>query len=133
MADAIVHEVVSQRLAEDDYAPCIYSIFEEGDYYLQRFRTALARRAGGASKTDPLQVLIEDIVRHEPSIKRTELEQRLGDHLHLSPIEDIDEGGIWFAYSDGRTKRAPLTGLKDRLSRAKKKINRADRFARLLG
>jgi len=81
----------------------------------------LGRRGGKASKTDPLQKLIEDVVRRQPSITEEKLRYYLKRHGH--PIFDICDGTILFCNHDNSEKSAPLSGLKDRLSRAKKKIS----------
>jgi hypothetical protein len=45
---------------------------------------------------------------------------RLVAHQHGGVIEDIDEEDIWYVNNRGQSKRAPVSGLKDRLTRARK-------------
>ena len=81
-----------------------------------------ARKGGLARKTDVLQELIERIVRRNLAITVRALESQLREHQGIEPIQDFSNGTISFTNHDGRTKDAELSGLKDRLSRAKKKI-----------
>jgi hypothetical protein len=37
-------------------------------------------------------------------------------------VDDVDEEAIFFTDRDGHSKKAPVSGLKDRLSRAKKAL-----------
>jgi hypothetical protein len=78
-----------------------------------------ARRGGQAKKPDLLQERIVEIVRTSPKITCHELLSRLRDEAGGLVIEDIDEEEIWFNGRNGSSKSAPLSGLKDRLSRAK--------------
>jgi hypothetical protein len=86
----------------------------------RRFLTAQARKGGTASKTDALQQLIEKIVAERQNISLVELTKKLEMCRIADTIEDIDEDTISFL-SNGHSKQARLTGLKDRLSRARKK------------
>lgn len=86
-------------------------------------RSQVARTGGRALKGDPLQALIEDWVRRNPELTLSQLLSRLQDHCPLFPIEEVaeEEITIKLAGSD-RVKSVPISGLKDRLSRAKKKV-----------
>lgn len=95
------------------------------------FQTDLSRKGGKAAKRDRLQVLIEAIVAKEPGITERQLWHRLRAEIGNGVIVSIDldapasEGHtrrIHFLASDGKVKTAPVSGLKDRLSRAKAKI-----------
>ena len=79
-----------------------------------------ARRAGRAKKTDALQDLIISLVGERPNMTGPELLARLEEEQYGAVIDDIEEGMIYFKGSNGRLKEAPISGLKDRLSRAKK-------------
>jgi hypothetical protein len=78
------------------------------------------RRGGRARQLDPLQERIIEIVRRSPEIPENELLSRLRDEAPGPVIEDVDEEEVSFKRRDGTLKSAPLSGLKDRLSRAKK-------------
>ena len=82
----------------------------------------LASKGGKAAKGDSLQKLIEEIVSKNPALSETQLFDALKNNEKIPPLEDIDDETIFFTNSDGRSKSTPISGLKDRLSRAKKKI-----------
>jgi hypothetical protein len=69
-----------------------------------------------------LQSLIEKIVGERPRITARQLEEKLRSYQGLGIIADIDEEVISFANKDDRLKDAKVSGLKDRLSRAKAKV-----------
>ena len=81
-----------------------------------------SHRGGLATKTDALQQIILKIVEKKPSITQPELVEQLRAHQHDGVIDDIDDADISFRAHTGKLKTAPLFGLKDRLSRAKKAI-----------
>ena len=82
----------------------------------------LARKGGTTRKPDALQGLIETIVTRRRDITLAELIIELHARQSVRDvIQDIDDDSVCFAANDG-SKVAPLSGLKDRLSRAKKKI-----------
>lgn len=91
------------------------------------FQSAFSRKGGAAAKPDALQSLILQIVGRTPNVTARELLARIECQ---KPHEwDIDKKGdtIEFPDSQGRYKSAPISGLKDRLSRAKKKIATRDK------
>jgi hypothetical protein len=100
----------------------IYQALEAAEQIGTRFLTEQSRKGGGAKKTDTLQLLIEKIVQRRPAITLRQLEAELEAHQGIDTIEDIADGTISFTNHNGSSKDAPLTGLKDRLSRAKKKM-----------
>ncbi len=84
-----------------------------------------SQRAGSVNKTDALEAFIIEAVRTDPSIALPQLLDRLQREQQPGGwLEDIDEaeGTIWFRNAAGRSKTAQISGLKDRLSRAKKKV-----------
>jgi hypothetical protein len=87
--------------------------------------TILSRRGGKAPQRDPLQKLIEEIVCQDPKISQPQLWHRLRKEIGNGTIVSIDPEGparkIHFVASDGKVKTAAVSGLKDRLSRAKQK------------
>jgi hypothetical protein len=89
------------------------------------FQTAFSKKGGAAPKLDALQKLILEIARRNPHITQTELLDELENRERGSVVIDIDRqlGIIDFKNkSDRDGKLARISGLKDRLSRAKKKI-----------
>jgi hypothetical protein len=86
------------------------------------FRRGFARKAGRAAKADALQELILESVRRNPGLTERQLMMILRTNNNSgSAICDIDNEFIHFR-SKGKDKQAPISGLKDRLARAKKKI-----------
>jgi hypothetical protein len=106
-----------------DHAVC-------GSDAYKRFTVERARKAGMAKKTDALQALIEDLVEQNPKITEPALRRQLSHESYPDLIEDADEDEIWFTNNNGRSKTAKGSGLKDRLSRAKTKLARANRIPR---
>lgn len=85
-----------------------------------------ARKAGRSKRSDALQQLIVTIVQTEPEITATQLLDRLQEFPRPDPVDDVDldEGKICYRNGPGKAlKSAPISGLKDRLSRAKKFLN----------
>lgn len=91
----------------------------------QRFSSQRGRAAGKAKKGDSLQALIEEIVRKKPAITEAELRQKLKHQEEIDPIQEIDKDSIFITSANGMTKEIPLSGLKHRLSRAKKKLRKS--------
>jgi hypothetical protein len=93
----------------------------EGDK--QRFLSHQARNGGRAKKSDALQHAIEDLVRRDPHITVAKVRDLLTRERYPGLIEDVDGEEISFVWFDRRrrqrSKQAAISGLKDRLSRAK--------------
>jgi hypothetical protein len=108
-ADEIRHHVSSRRPLEE--------IIKEIKERQVRYRMAFSRAGGRANKTDRLGRLIEQIVQDNPNISCEELEKALRRQEGTSGVDEINATHIWL--TDG--KQIPFSGLKDRLSRAKRK------------
>jgi len=85
----------------------------------------LARKARKARKPDALQQLIRDIVKQNPKILRPRLLYMLACELGAGVVTSIDglkkvARKIHFTDDNGRERTIPVSGLKDRLRRAKK-------------
>ncbi|OAI14215.1 hypothetical protein A1507_15545 [Methylomonas koyamae] len=80
------------------------------------------RAAGKKPKPDTLQILINQIVRNNPEISEKELLSKLEKEKGLGVIEDVEDIDIVFSDKNDQLKAARVSGLKDRLSRAKKKF-----------
>ena len=100
----------------------IYEALENAEHIGQRFFAQRSRKGGKARTTDSLQLLIEEIVERCPSITAHQLLCELQSQQHFGVIQDIDDETICFTNCGDRFKTAALTGLKDRLSRAKIKL-----------
>ncbi len=75
---------------------------------------------GRALKTDPLQVLILQMVRENPTETWKEHDRRLRSLIGQGVIVSADDNGIIFVDRAGREKKAPVSGLAHRVSRARK-------------
>ena len=84
-----------------------------------------ARKAGKCKGSDALQHLIVALVKKDPNITTARLLEKLEAELWWpeSVVEAIETGKVLFRGHSGSReffKSAPMSGLKDRLSRAKK-------------
>jgi len=129
LVDGAIRETAIEFMSEEAAAGVsfhaqrsVYRALEDAERIGRRFLAQQARKGGKARKTDELQLLIERIVQSQPSITAPQLEAKLIEHQHIEPVQDIDKKVIWFSTRDGRSEQARLTGLKDRLFRAKQKL-----------
>jgi hypothetical protein len=94
----------------------------EGERLKRLVMSQEGKKAGEAKKTDALQQVIVDVVRVRPDITSPQLRDYLRERCNTPPLEGIDGDAILFAGHGGRTGGAPISGLKDRLTRAKKSL-----------
>jgi hypothetical protein len=75
-------------------------------------------------RQDPLNTLISEILTDNPAMTEKEVLEALYDFERMGVIEEIDkEESLIYYIKDGRGGfSAPISGLKDRVSRIKKKI-----------
>jgi hypothetical protein len=101
----------------------------------RRFLTELSRAGGRSAKSDPLQKLIKELVANHPNITSRALLEELRKQERGPVIEEIAEEYIHFRVARSGTGRsgdecaqgdwsvrAPLSGLKHRLTRARKEV-----------
>ena len=103
---------------------------ESSDILLKSVQVAAARKAGSAPKADALQVFIKQLVSRQPSMSLTELVKMLEEQQGLGFIEDIDKHELSFIGGRKGSKTVPISGLKDRLSRAKRAVRSGKRVRR---
>lgn len=72
-------------------------------------------------RIDALQGLIAEILKASPGLGCKQLLKELEKHRCGPVIKNIDNSHICFCNDDGKYKKAPISGLKDRLSRAKQR------------
>lgn len=101
-----------------------YEALEIGERAKKRCLSQQARKGGIAERMDALQELIEEFVNSNPTLTARQLEDKLRANQDIEPIQDVDDEVVSFTTSDGRTKKAMLSGLKHRLTRARKKTLR---------
>ncbi len=130
LADAQLVALATEDMASETLRgiPTYYRKIMERAYEDAEKRQTGIRRGDGSQggrprKGDALQELIEEIVRVRPTITVPALLERLHASQHEGVIEDIDDGRIWFVDARGASRNAPISGLKDRLTRARKSVN----------
>jgi hypothetical protein len=132
MADQMIRETAYARAASElarvpiRHLASIEKLLEEAEGDKQRFLSLQGRRGGQAKGPDALGQAILDLVRKEPGMTVAELQGILTRERFPRLIEDVEDETIWFVQpdgsKDGQSKKAPISGLKDRLSRAKKTL-----------
>jgi hypothetical protein len=114
-------DVISMQYLPLEFQKTYEQSVEFAAYARDCFRTGFAREAGRAAKADALQELILESVLKNPRLTEKELLRIFHENKSGSIIWDIDEQFVYFK-SKGKDKQASISGLKDRLARAKKKI-----------
>ena len=114
----------TQRQLPIRWQVSIYDALREAETAKSGILFEQSRRAGSADKTDALQAFIIDAVRANRSITLAQLLDRLRQQRQPGGwLEDIDQETIWFLDGKRGSKSASVSGLKDRLCRARKKID----------
>jgi hypothetical protein len=132
MADAVVHELVFAMMQAEqarlpfDHQSSLHVLAETAEPLKTIVLEQQGRKGGRSQKTDVLQRIIIEIVRKRPRITAAQLQHILTREYYPHVIEDVDEESIHFTQPDGtkagKSKEAPISGLKDRLSRAKRTL-----------
>jgi hypothetical protein len=146
MSEPVVRDIALDRVESDfkRHIPARYQIsLELALVEAEQSKRHFSRRGGRADKTDALQDFIIAVLRKKPNITVTQLLDKLKLAAQPgSPIEEVTDEEIAFVQQmdkrgrrgatregqGGRSPRenasrsAPISGLKDRLSRARKKL-----------
>ena len=127
MADPAIREAAFVRFSDEQARgvpirnqTTIEKLLADAEADKRRFLSQHGRKGGQTKRADALQQAILDLVRHRPEITEAKLKDILTRARFPRLIEDVDDEKISFAQPDGRLKEARITGLKHRLSRAKK-------------
>lgn len=96
------------------------SQLEEADNARVTYRTLLNHEASAAKRGDALQKFIRSAIKRKPGLNKDELLQQLRASCGIGSILSVTQEEIEFDGPNGTIKSAPVSGLKDRLSRAKK-------------
>jgi hypothetical protein len=134
LGDPVLLQLVKDELASYKtwpvpfpYQKSFEAMLENAERAKQRVLAYQGQKGGQAKKPDALQELIISLLRRRPSMTVSRLLEALEREPRGSTIIDIAEELISFTQPDGtpegRMKQAALSGLKDRLSRARKKLN----------
>ena len=95
--------------------------------YSERFSADMIKhqnhKAATKPRPDQLQTLIIKIVEENHTITTGMLLNKLNHYVGCDIIYEIHDDEIEFFDKKGKNKFAPISGLKDRLSRAKRIIN----------
>ncbi len=87
-----------------------------------RFRREFSQKGGQAIKEDFLSRLIQELVLAQPNLSQRQLFHKLRQLESEGNVKLAPDGKtITFFYGNGKSKTIPVSGLKDRLFRAKKK------------
>jgi hypothetical protein len=129
MANDAVRDTAFETLAaETEKGDCLqrqtslYEALARAEQLAKRFISQHSRKGGQAAKTDGLQLWIDALVVCNREMSERELRRRLIEHQGIDPIQDISDGVIYFTNHGNHTKEAKVSGLKDRLRRAKQKL-----------
>jgi hypothetical protein len=146
MKDPLVRDIALARVESDfkRYIPVKYQIsLELALVEAEQSKRHFSRRGGRADKTDALQDFIIAVLRKKPNITVTQLLEKLILAAQPGgPIEEVTDEEIAFleqtnkrarggaaregqggrAPRESASRSAPISGLKDRLSRARKKL-----------
>ncbi len=79
------------------------------------------RKAAKARRADPLASLLDDMVRRDPEITEKEVIARLRSMDRIGIVVEITDEQVTLALPCGGFKDVLLSGIKDRLYRAKKR------------
>jgi hypothetical protein len=114
----------------------IEKAFEDVENLRTLLHARFSRKGGQKRKSDVLQDMVDGFVSQNPDISEKDLLSRLKKEIGEGTIESIESEADCLAgdqpltrYVDenGKEMKASVRGLKDRLSRAKKKYIRANR------
>jgi hypothetical protein len=96
---------------------------EAAEHHARVMASEFGSRGGRPKKVDLLQEIINRIVTQNPDITCAALEAKLRDMKQPGgPIEDVDEDSLSFLDAKKRPHQVKLSRLKDRLTRARKKM-----------
>jgi hypothetical protein len=148
MSDPLVRSIALDRVASDfkRYIPAKYQIsLEAALVEAEQSKRHFSQRGGRADKSDALQDFILAVLRKQPKITVTLLLEKLRlaaqpggpieevTNEEIAFVEQMNKRARWGATREGQggrepresaSRSAPISGLKDRLSRARKKLKR---------
>lgn len=119
----LMAEKVFRRLASGQGAEAVDLLKASVDSRVKAISDDQRRKAQTPKRVNPVKALIEQIVFSNPAISVKELLHVLHGHIGKGVIADIDDEYITPA--DGKVKEIKVSGLKDLLTRTKKKIAKA--------
>jgi hypothetical protein len=126
----LVNSAVALMRSEETRSIPVYSrfTFENALDQANVVKTSTLRhqalKGGLAAKGDPLNRFIEQVMSRRPDMSCNELLQRIRDQAPLFPIESVNDEEIVVRRDPTGidVKSVPISGLKDRHSRARRKV-----------
>jgi hypothetical protein len=94
--------------------------FEDAEKRRAKIRSGDGSKGGRPRRGDALQGLIEEIVSARPAISASALLEQLREFQYQGVVTDIEDDKIWFSDARDASRSAPISGLKNRLTRARK-------------
>jgi hypothetical protein len=134
MSDETLYKIAMHDISEDavpvKWMKSLERVFAHAEVSRAIFQAAFSRKGGKVSKADALQCVIEELVNGQPKIAARQLICTLRKMAKEHPvIVKVDQQASLLAsktakvyFEDNGEQTAPVSGLKDRLYRAKKKI-----------
>jgi hypothetical protein len=128
---AFYFKIANNRASRGDFLGATKALGEAKSFHMiamenyhgnEALKKQYAKQQSKSAKNprpDPLSDLIKKIVDKKPDITAKSLPDELEKYKGHGVIDDIDETEISY-YVKGKEKESPISGLKDRLSRAKK-------------
>jgi len=126
ISDNALCEITMMMLSDEQarlpvyYQNSVSELARKAEQFQKIALTHRAKKAGRKKKTDSLQCLIEAIICRRPHVTASELKEMLTRDRYPNVITDIEGCCIYFQTKKGTEKSAKISGLKDRLFRAKR-------------
>ena len=134
MSDSTVAQLAADRVKSDvdRHVPfhsriSFYEAAEEAERHKAIFKRSYALEIASKERPDRLQEFIMAALERDPHLTAPKLHELLRKAQYTGSIRLVTDGIVEFNDRDGREKQAAAAGLKDRLSRARKKRLRASR------
>jgi hypothetical protein len=102
-----------------------YSLYESSIHATENrtlVLSTLGKKGKEARRPDAFELLCTDIVKRWPQISEMEFVEAIKARKGLGVVSDIDEAEIHVAIDGKPIREIPISGLKDRLCRLKKKL-----------
>jgi hypothetical protein len=103
-----------------------YSLYESSIHATENqalVLSALGKKGKKARRPDAFDLLCADIVKRRPHLSEIDFVQAIkAQHDPFGVVTDVDEAAIYVSIEGKLIQEIPISGLKDRLSRLKKKL-----------
>ena len=129
LSDITIAKVAHQRIQREMTSlPLALQVSFEGaladaEAAAEIIRADYARDIASAARPDPLQEFIVAALKENPGLTVQDLHAKLRAAANTGAFGNVTDGVIEFHNRRGRLKQATVSGLKDRLSRARQKLH----------